>query len=146
MKQQLRIAVDGCRQRRKIFVYDYAARCIAMHLTCVAQQDGGVEFARMEHDLSVEETRCAQQAVHDIGYPLHGTADARASICDIPRVKPLAHLDEALGMRVDDGQRCAEFMGGHGHEIALLSRQPPLVLESLLQGRGLLARSSLAAC
>src|ERR1700686_3029426 len=107
-----------------------------MHLTRVAQQDARVEFRRMEHELPVKQARCAQQAVHDIRYPLHGTSDACASFCNILRVEPLTHLDETLRMCVDDGQRSAELMRGHGHEIALLSRQPPLVLESLLQVRG----------
>src|ERR1700719_113386 len=115
-----------------------------MHLTCIPQQHTGIEFSWMEHCLSIQYTRCAQQTVHDIRDPLYRTAYACASLCNVSGIQPLAHLNEPLRMSVDDRQWGSEFMGSHGDEITFLSRQPALVLETLLQRRGLFDQSTLA--
>src|SRR5258708_22892800 len=144
VKKQFGITVNARRQRRIIFADDHAASRIAMHLTCIAQQHTGIEFSWMEHRLPIQHARCAEQTVHDIRDPLHCTAYACPSLCNVFAIEPLAHLNEPLRMSVDDRERSSEFMGSHGDEIALLSRQPAFVLEPLLQRCGLFDQSTLA--
>src|ERR1700680_300823 len=108
VKKQFGITVNGRRQRRIIFADDHAASRVAMHLTCIAKQHTGIEFSWMEHCLPIEHTRCTQQTVHDIRDPLHRTAYACTSLCNVTGIQPLAHLYEPLRMSVDDRQWSSE--------------------------------------
>src|ERR1700688_4222273 len=98
----------------------------------------------MKYCVPIQNARCPQQAVHNIRYPLHRTANARAAVRGVRGTEPVAHFNKTLGVSIDDREWSSKFMGSHGNEIPLLRRQSSLVLEPLLQRRVLFNQSTLA--
>ncbi len=136
-EQQFSISVHDARQLAEILADIRAARGFAMQLTHFVQQGGGSEFAGPIHRLSIQQQRSAEQAVHDARQPRNGTANPQCPLQQVIRGKPVLELDQPLCLSVDHGQRRAEFVRGHGDEIALLRRRAPFVLQGCLERGGL---------
>ena len=117
-----------------------------MELAHVAHRLPQVELLGMEIEAGAafDEPRRGQQIVDQVGHAQHRGADLAGARADLLDADAIAELDQPAGMAVDDGQRRAEFVGGHRHEIALELGQMPLCRQLLLQHRGLLGKTALA--
>ncbi len=75
----------------------------------------------------------------------HGAANLAGALADLGSLHGVLDLVEAAGVAVDDGQRRAEFVRRHRHEIPLQQRQALLVRQLLLEQRRLAGERVLAA-
>ena len=75
----------------------------------------------------------------------HGAADLAGAFADFGSLYGVLDLIQPAGVTVDDGERRAEFVRRHRHEIPLQQRQALLMRQSLFEERRLAGQRVLAA-
>ena len=124
-----------------------AGRDLSVGLADVVQQLGQVDLGGVvvELGVAVEQLQGVEQPVGQARHAPHGHAHLLGPLGQLDGRDPLvAHLDEALGLAVDDRERRAELVRSHRDEIALHVGEALLVLEALGEHRRLLLQPALA--